>query len=118
MFLVGVIGTTFENLDAAASGEEHEWKEIYPAFAKTAREEGFEAVAMAFEAISVAEKQHGKHYRDLQANVEAGKVFKKDKRTVWRCRNSGYLHEGEEAIESCPACAHPKAHFEVLGENW
>ena len=118
MFPAGVIGTTFENLDAAASGEEHEWKAIYLAFAKTAREEGFEAVAMAFEAISVAEKQHGKRYRDLQANVEAGKVFKKDKRTVWRCRNSGYLHEGEEAIESCPACAHPKAHFEVLGENW
>jgi rubrerythrin len=117
-FPAGVIGTTAENLKAAAGGEHEEWTELYPAFAAKAREEGFEAVAMLFESVSIAEKQHEKRYLGLLANVEAGTVFKKPEKTVWRCRNCGYLHEGEEAPGSCPACAHPQAHFEVLAENW
>ncbi len=117
-FPAGVIGTTAENLLASADGENHEWTDLYPSFAAVAREEGFEAVAMTFEAISVAEKQHEKQYRDLLANVEAGSVFKKDEAQTWRCRNCGYVHEGEEAPQACPACVHPQAHFEVLGENY
>ena len=114
----GVIGTTLENLRAAAAGEEHEWTEMYPDFARVARDEGFPAVAAAFEAISVAEKQHEKRYRDLAANLEAGRVFKRDGKVVWRCLNCGYLHEADEAPEVCPACLHPQAYFELLGENW
>jgi len=117
-FPAGVIGTTLENLKAAAAGEHYEHTEMYPGFAKVAREEGFNAIAEVFEAISVAEKQHEKRYDDLAANIEAGKVFKKDDTVAWRCRNCGYLHEGEEAPELCPACVHPQAHFELLGENW
>ncbi len=117
-FPAGVIGATLENLKAAAAGEHFEQSEMYPAFAKTARDEGFEAVAMVFDAISVAEKQHEKRYTDLAANIEAGRVFKRDADVVWRCRNCGYLFEGAEAPQMCPACAHPQAHFEILGENW
>lgn len=117
-FPAGVVGTTVENLKAAAAGENFEHTQLYPAFAKKAREEGFEAVAMVLDAISVAEKQHEKRYRDLAANLDADTVFKKDAPVVWRCRNCGYLHEGEEAPEMCPACAHPKAYFELLGENY
>jgi len=117
-FPAGVIGTTPENLKAAAAGENYEWTEMYPGFAKLAREEGFEEIAAVFEAISVAEKQHEKRYNDLLANIEAGRVFKRDKPVIWRCRNCGYLHEGTEAPQECPACAHPQAHFEILGENW
>jgi len=117
-FPAGVIGTTAENLGAAAAGEHYEWEEMYPLFAAVAREEGFEEIANIFEAIAVAEKQHEKRYLGLLANVEAGTVFKKEKRVVWRCRNCGYLHEGPEAPEKCPACAHPQAHFEMLAENW
>ncbi len=114
----GVIGNTAENLKAAADGEHHEWSSMYPEFAEIARQEGFDSIANVFDAVSVAEKQHEKRYRDLLANVEAGTVFKKDKKVVWRCRNCGYLHEGEEAPKACPACAHPQAHFELLAENW
>ena len=117
-FPAGPVGTTMENLKEAAAGENYEWTEMYPGFAKTAREEGFDEIADIFEAIAVAEKQHEKRYNDLRANIENGTVFKKDKPVVWRCRNCGYLHTGEEAPDKCPACAHPKAHFEVLGENW
>jgi len=117
-FPAGIIGTTLENLRDAAAGEEHEWMEMYPSFAKTAREEGFNQIAAAFDAISIAEKQHGKRYKDLADNLEAGKVFKRNGKVVWRCRNCGYLHEAEEAPDVCPACLHPKAHFELLGENW
>jgi rubrerythrin len=91
---------------------------MYPGFASIAREEGFDAVAHVFEAVSVAEKQHEKRYLGLLANVEAGTVFKKEKTVVWRCRNCGYLHEGPDAPNVCPACAHPQAHFELLAENW
>jgi rubrerythrin len=117
-FPAGVIGSTLENLKAAAAGEHHEQTEMYPGFARIAREEGFEAIARVWEAISVAERQHEKRYVDFAANIEAGKVFKKDKSIVWRCRNCGYLHEGIEAPGACPACAHPKDYFEALGENW
>ena len=117
-FPAGVIGTTLENLKAAAAGEHEEWSHMYPEFAAIAREEGFDAIAMVFEMISVAEKQHEKRYNDLAANIEADTVFKKDASITWRCRNCGYLHEGTEAVEMCPACAHPQAHFEVLSENW
>lgn len=117
-FPAGVVGSTLENLRAAAAGEEHEWTEMYPGFAKTAREEGFVEIALAFEAISIAEKQHGKRYADLADNLEAGRVFKRNGKVVWRCRNCGYLHEGEDAPNLCPACLHPQAHFELLGENW
>jgi rubrerythrin len=117
-FPAGMIATTLENLKAAAAGEHYEHTEMYPGFAKTAREEGFETIAAAFEAISVAEKQHEKRYVDLAANIEAGLVFKRDEEVVWRCRNCGYLHKGSEALEVCPACVHPQAHFELLGENW
>jgi len=117
-FPAGVIGTTAENLKAAAGGEHYEWTEMYPGFAKAALEEGFDEIAAIFESIAVAEKQHEKRYNELQANIEAGRVFKRDKPTVWRCRNCGYVHEGPEAPEACPACAHPQAYFELLGENW
>ncbi len=117
-FPAGVVGTTAENLKAAAGGEHHEWTELYPSFVKVARDEGFEEVARLFEHISVAEKQHERRYLGLLANIEAGKVFKKDKAITWRCLNCGYLHEGEEAPEACPACAHPQGYFELLGENW
>lgn len=117
-FPAGKIGTTLENLLAAADGEHEEHTMLYPEFARVARAEGFEAVAMVFEKVSVAEKQHEKRYRDLAANIQAGRVFKREKKVTWRCRNCGYLHFGEEAPEMCPACAHPKAHFELLGENW
>ncbi|MBS0014178.1 MAG: rubrerythrin family protein [Desulfobacterales bacterium] len=117
-FPAGVIGTTLENLKEAAGGENYEWTDMYPGFAKTAREEGFGDIAEILESIAVAEKQHEKRYLDLAANIEAGRVFKRDSATTWRCRNCGYLHEGTEAVDECPACAHPQAHFELLGENW
>jgi rubrerythrin len=91
---------------------------MYPGFADIAEEEGFKDVAAAFRAVSVAEKQHEKRYLDLAANIEAGRVFKRDAKVAWRCRNCGYLHVGRSAPELCPACIHPQAHFELLGENW
>jgi len=117
-FPAGVIGTTLDNLKEAAAGENYEYTDMYPGFAKTAVEEGFEEIAEIFKAIAVAEKQHEKRYLALAANVTNGKVFKKDNPVVWRCQNCGYLHEGDSAPEECPACAHPQAHFELLSENW
>ena len=114
----GKVGTTAENLKASADGEKHEWTVLYQEFAKVAEGEGFKDVALLFKNISVAEKQHEKRYRELLANVEAGKVFKKDKSVVWRCRNCGFVYEGKDAPEKCPACQHPKAYFELLGENY
>lgn len=117
-FPAGVIGSTGENLKAAAAGEHHEWESMYPEFAGIARDEGFEAIAGTFEGVAVSEKQHEKRYLGLLANVEAGTVFKKASRVVWRCRNCGYISEGEEAPTVCPACAHAQAYFELLAENW
>jgi len=117
-FPAGIIGSTKENLEASAGGEHYEWEEMYPSFALVARKEGFDDIAKIFEAIAVAEKQHEKRYLALKNNIETGKVFKRDNPVVWRCRNCGYLHEGTEAPERCPACDHARAHFELLGENW
>ena len=118
LFPAGKVGTTAENLKAAADGEAHEWGSLYPEFAKAARTEGFEAAAKLFELISVAEKQHERRYRGLLASVETGTVFKKKTKTTWRCRNCGYTHEGESAPQACPACAHPQSYYEVLAENY
>jgi len=117
-FPAGVIGTTTENLMEAAGGEHYEHTIMYPGFAKVAREEGFPVIAAIFEAIAVAEKQHEKRYLDLKANIEAGRVFQREEQVTWRCRNCGYLHTGTKAVDKCPACDHPQAHFELLGENW
>ena len=117
-FPAGVIGATLDNLKAAAAGEHHEHTSMYPGFARVAEEEGFKDVAAAFRAVSVAEKQHEKRYLELAANIEAGRVFKRAAPATWRCRNCGYLHVGLAAPELCPACLHPQAHFELLGENW
>jgi rubrerythrin len=117
-FPAGKVGTTAENLLAAAGGEHHEHTVLYPEFARVAREEGFNQIADTFDAISIAEKQHEKRYRDLLENLEKGLVFHRDQPVVWRCRNCGYLHEGTDAPDICAACVHPKAHFELLGENW
>lgn len=117
-FPAGKIGTTAENLKAAADGENHEWSDLYPQFAKVAEDEGFPEIAKVFNFISVAEKQHEKRFRDLLKNVSDNAVFEKKSKVVWRCLNCGYLHEGDKAIDACPACAHPKSYFEILGENW
>ena len=117
-FPAGVIDTTMENLKAAADGEMYEWSEMYPGFARTARDEGFDNIAEIFEAIAVAEKQHERRYTALYENVREGRVFKRDEKVKWRCRNCGYVHEGTGAPQVCPACAHPQAHFELLGENY
>jgi len=117
-FPFGTIDTTSANLQEGANGEHYEWTEMYPSFAKVAREEGFEDIADAFEAIAVAEKQHEKRYLALKNNVDNGLVFTRTENVTWRCRNCGYLHTGREAPDKCPACAHPQAHFELLGENW
>lgn len=117
-FPAGKVGSTLDNLKAAAGGEHYEWSEMYPGFAGVAEEEGFTEIANVFRKIAVAEKQHEKRYRDLAANIEGGRVFKREQKVVWRCLNCGYLHEGPEAPDQCPACAHAQAHFELLGENW
>jgi rubrerythrin len=117
-FPAGVIGSTLDNLKAAAAGENHEYSTLYPEFAKIADDEGFNEIAAVFRAVSVAEKQHEKRYLALAKNIEKNKVFKRDASIKWRCRNCGYIHEGNEAPEKCPACAHPQAHFELLAENW
>ncbi|MDY6908544.1 MAG: rubrerythrin family protein [Thermodesulfobacteriota bacterium] len=117
-FPAGVVGSTLENLKAAAAGERYEHTEMYPGYARVAREEGFEAVAQLFLNVSVAEKQHEKRYRELAENIEKNRVFRREAPVVWRCINCGYLHEGPEAPKTCPSCAHPQSYFELLGENW
>lgn len=117
-FPAGVIGSTAENLKASAAGENHEHTTMYPEFARIAEEEGFSEVAEVMKSIAVAEKQHERRYLGLLENIEKGQVFKKDNVVKWKCGNCGYIHEGEEAPKECPACAHPRAHFELLGENW
>jgi rubrerythrin len=114
----GVIGTTAENLIAAAAGEHEEWAMDYPKFADIAEEEGFPAIATMYRKIVVAEKGHEERYLALLKNIQEGKVFKKDKEIIWQCRNCGYIHVGSEAPEKCPACLHAQAYFEVKKENW
>lgn len=118
MYPAGVIGTTLENLKAAADGENEEWTELYPEFARIAEEEGFKEVAMAFKMIAKVEKAHENRYRKLYDNLEAGKVFKKDGKVIWKCRNCGFIHEGTVAPNQCPACQHPQAYFEIMEENY
>jgi len=114
----GIIGTTLENLKAAADGENEEWTAIYQDFAKVAEEEGYKEVAIAFKMIATVEKAHESRYRTLYDNLENGKVFAKDGKVTWKCINCGYLHEGEKAPEMCPACLHPQAYFEIKETNY
>jgi rubrerythrin len=117
-FPAGAIRGTYENLVAAADGERFEHTDMYPGFADIARDEGFVRAAETWEAISVSEKQHEKRYRELAANLKADRVFRRDREMVWRCRNCGYLHTGNQAPEKCPACVKPRGVFELLAENW
>ena len=117
-FPAGVIGNTLQNLEAAAAGENYEYTQMYPDFAKIATGEGFTEIATAFSSIAVAEKQHEKQYLDFVDNITGGRVFKRDNSVIWYCANCGLLHEGTEAPVKCPACAHPQAYFQLLGENW
>ncbi len=114
----GMIGTTAENLAAAAAGENEEWVELYPHFADVAEEEGFPAIAVAFRMIAKVEAEHEARYRKLLANVEENKVFEKDEEVEWQCRNCGYVHKGKSAPKTCPACVHPQAYFEVKKNNY
>jgi rubrerythrin len=115
---LGGIGTTAENLKAAAGGEHEEWTEMYPRMAKEAREEGFEAIARQFEGVAAIEKEHEERYLRLLGNVENDGVFKKEEETVWICRNCGHVHVGKEAPAACPVCAHPRSYFEKRAENF
>jgi rubrerythrin len=117
-FPAGTIGTTLENLKAAAAGEKYENTKMYPGFAQTAREEGFPEVALIFEAVAVAEKYHETRYVCLAANLENDRVFRRETQVVWRCRNCGYTKKGKEAPAQCAACSHPQAHFEIMDENY
>ena len=114
----GIIGDTVTNLRAAADGEKMEWSEIYADFEKTAREEGFEDIAVSFKEIAEVEEFHEGRYRKLAANVAAGEVFKKKTAVKWHCTNCGYIHEGTEAPGTCPACKHAQAYYELLAENY
>ncbi|HJD96533.1 rubrerythrin [Mailhella massiliensis] len=113
-FPAGVIGATLDNLKAAAAGENEEHSDMYPSFAKVADEEGFPVIAAVMRNIAVAEQHHEQRFLAFAAAIEAGTVFKSDKPRVWRCQNCGYVHEGLEAPESCPACAHPREYFQAL----
>jgi rubrerythrin len=117
-FHAGKVGTTAENLQAAADGEDYEWKTMYPEFAKTAKDEGFSAVATIFESIAKAERRHSERYLKLRANVVADKVFHKDETVLWVCSNCGYIFEGTDAPKMCPACAQPQAYFQVLVDSF
>ena len=114
----GIIGTTLENLKAAAEGENEEWTALYPEFAKIAEEEGFKEVAMAFKLIAKVEKAHDERYTTLYSNIENGLVFEREGKVVWKCRNCGYLHEGTKPPLNCPACLHPQSYFEIKETNY
>ena len=114
----GIIGNTAQNLEEAAVGENLEWTKLYKEAEKTAREEGFEEIADQFKEIAEVEEEHEKRYRKLLKNIKENKVFKKDKAVKWHCRNCGYVHEGNEAPNECPACKHPQGYYEVLCENY
>lgn len=114
----GKISTTLENLKHAADGENEEWTKLYPEFAQIAEEEGFTEIAGVFRSIAKVENAHENRYRKLYDNLESGKVFVRGDKVVWKCRNCGYLHEGEKALEKCPSCNHPQAFFELWSENY
>ena len=116
--LLGGIGTTAENLLAAAEGENFEWTDMYATFAKEAREEGFEDIAKLFDGVGAIEKEHEERYRKLLANVEGGLVFSKDGDMIWQCANCGHIVVGKQAPEVCPVCAHPQAYFQIKAENY
>jgi len=118
IYPAGKIGTTLENLKAAAKGENEEWAKLYPEFAKTAEEEGFAEIAIAFRMIAKVEKAHEERYKKLYNNLEAGKVFTNEGKIIWKCRNCGYLHEGSSAPEKCPACLHPQSYFQIKENNY
>ncbi len=116
--LHGGIGDTMENLKDAASGESYEWTDMYPTFAKEAREEGFTEIAALFEGVAAIEKEHEERYRKLIENIEGGLVFSRDGDTVWQCSNCGHIVVGGKAPEVCPVCAHPQAYFQIKAENY
>ena len=116
--LLNGIGTTAENLEAAAQGENYEWTDMYATMAKEAREEGFDHIAFLFEEAAKIEKEHEERYRKLLANVEGGLVFSRDGEMIWQCSNCGHIHVGKQAPEMCPVCAHPKAYFQLKAENY
>ena len=113
----GVIGTTIANLKAASAGENEEWTVDYPHFADVAEKEGFNDIALMYRNIAVAEKGHEERYRAFVENIEKNRVFEKDGKVMWQCRNCGFIYEGTKAPEVCPACLHPKAYFEVMKTN-
>lgn len=114
----GVIGNTLENLKAAADGENEEWSELYPEFAKIAEEEGFKEVAKTFNLIAKVEMAHEERYRTLYNNLQEGKVFKRGERVIWKCRKCGFIHEGTVAPKKCPACLHDQSYFEIKETNY
>ena len=118
MYPAGKIGTTIENLKEAAGGENEEWSELYPEFARVADEEGFKDIAHMYRMISIAEKHHEERYRALLDEIEREEAFKRGEKVIWRCLNCGFIHEGTSAPEKCPACEHPQAYFEVNNTNW
>ena len=118
VYPAGKIGTTLENLKAAAEGENEEWTQLYPEFAEVAEEEGFNEIAVAFKMIAKVEKAHEERYKKLDSNLEEGKVFEREGVVIWKCRNCGYLHEGKKAPLKCPACLHPQSYFEIQKENY
>jgi len=118
VYPAGKIGTTLENLKAAAEGENEEWTELYPEFAKVAKKEGFVEIAIAFEMIAKVEKAHEERYKKLYSNLESGKVFKRNNKIIWKCINCGYLHEGTSAPNKCPACLHPQSYFQIKEDNY
>jgi len=116
-FPAGKIGTTVENLKAAAEGENEEWTELYPLFAKTAKEEGFSKVAVAFKSIAKVEAEHERIYLQLLQNISEDKVFMKEGKVWWKCLNCGYVYESKKALEMCPACLHPKSYMQLREDN-
>jgi rubrerythrin len=114
----GILGTTMENLKAAAEGEHEEWEDLYPLFAEVAKEEGFPEVAVAFKMIAKVEAEHEKRYLKLLQNISEDKVFVKDGKVWWKCLNCGYVYESAKALENCPACLHPKAYMQIKEENY
>ena len=117
-FPAGKIGSTLENLEASAAGEKYEYTEMYPEFAQVATSEGFNEIAHTFTSIAVAEQQHEKQYLAFMENISSGHVFMRPQPAVWYCANCGYLHEGTEPPNKCPACEHPQAYFHLIAENW
>lgn len=118
VYPAGKIGTTVENLKASAMGENEEWTQLYPEFERVAREEGFKEVATAFKMIAKVEAEHEKRYLKLLENVETGKVFERQEKVLWKCRECGYVYEGTKPFENCPVCQHPKAFFELKESNY